>query len=162
MFWFQGIQLGPTEASRYWIYWVPAQYVDAIKDTVLGKWQYFWKWIPVWNIKTKISDVMTMTMTMLFSCNLMLHSYISTRKWVLGLKYECLDFLLSLSYDGINGFMFDKCLLNSPKIVIPQYPKCMCFDRNNNKMTEKYVIGPNKKYVCFSEETKKHTLFCLA
>ncbi|XP_048762513.1 ubiquitin domain-containing protein UBFD1-like isoform X2 [Ostrea edulis] len=36
-----GIQLGPTEASRYWIYWVPAQYVDAIKDTILGKWQYF-------------------------------------------------------------------------------------------------------------------------
>ncbi|KAK7069819.1 Ubiquitin domain-containing protein ubfd1 [Halocaridina rubra] len=33
-----GFQLGPTEASRYWIYWVPAQYVDAIKDTVLGKW----------------------------------------------------------------------------------------------------------------------------
>lgn len=32
-----GLQLGPTEASRYWIYWVPAQYVDAIKDTVLGK-----------------------------------------------------------------------------------------------------------------------------
>lgn len=36
-----GIQLGPTEASRYWIYWVPAQYVNAIKDTVLGKWHYF-------------------------------------------------------------------------------------------------------------------------
>nr|XP_022314680.1 ubiquitin domain-containing protein UBFD1-like isoform X1 [Crassostrea virginica] len=36
-----GLQLGPTEASRYWIYWVPAQYVDAIKDTILGKWQYF-------------------------------------------------------------------------------------------------------------------------
>jgi hypothetical protein len=36
-----GLQLGPTEASRYWIYWVPAQYVDAIKDAVLGKWQYF-------------------------------------------------------------------------------------------------------------------------
>ncbi|KAG5896350.1 hypothetical protein JTB14_005828 [Gonioctena quinquepunctata] len=36
-----GIQLGPTEASRYWIYWVPAQYIDAIKDAVLGKWQYF-------------------------------------------------------------------------------------------------------------------------
>lgn len=35
------LQLGPTEQSRYWIYWVPAQYVDAIKDTVLGKWQYF-------------------------------------------------------------------------------------------------------------------------
>ncbi|KAK4293707.1 hypothetical protein Pmani_033609 [Petrolisthes manimaculis] len=33
-----GLQLGPTEASRYWLYWVPAQYVDAIKDTVLGKW----------------------------------------------------------------------------------------------------------------------------
>lgn len=30
------IQLGPTEASRYWIYWVPAQYVDAIRETILG------------------------------------------------------------------------------------------------------------------------------
>ena len=38
----QGLQLGPTEASRYWIYWVPAQYVDAIKDAILGKWQFFW------------------------------------------------------------------------------------------------------------------------
>ncbi|KAJ8940859.1 hypothetical protein NQ314_010562 [Rhamnusium bicolor] len=36
-----GLQLGPTDASRYWIYWVPAQYIDAIKDAVLGKWQYF-------------------------------------------------------------------------------------------------------------------------
>ena len=35
------LQLGPTEASRYWIYWVPAQYVDAIKDSILGKWQYY-------------------------------------------------------------------------------------------------------------------------
>jgi len=35
------LQLGPTEASRYYIYWLPAQYVDAIKDTVLGKFQYF-------------------------------------------------------------------------------------------------------------------------
>lgn len=35
------IQLGPTEASRYWIYWVPAQYVDAIKEAILGKWQFF-------------------------------------------------------------------------------------------------------------------------
>jgi len=35
------LQLGPTEASRYWIYWVPAQYVDAIKDAILGTWQYF-------------------------------------------------------------------------------------------------------------------------
>lgn len=35
------LQLGPTEASRYYIYWLPAQYVDAIKDAVLGKWQYF-------------------------------------------------------------------------------------------------------------------------
>ncbi|XP_015285227.1 PREDICTED: ubiquitin domain-containing protein UBFD1 [Gekko japonicus] len=34
-------QLGPTEASYYWVYWVPTQFVDAIKDTVLGKWQYF-------------------------------------------------------------------------------------------------------------------------
>ena len=35
------IQLGPTEASRYWVYWVPAQYVDAIKEAILGKWQLF-------------------------------------------------------------------------------------------------------------------------
>lgn len=35
------LQLGPTEASRYYIYWVPANFVDAIKDSVLGKWQYF-------------------------------------------------------------------------------------------------------------------------
>merc|ERR1711915_853237 len=35
------LQLGPTEASRYWIYWVPAQYVDAIKEAILGKWQFF-------------------------------------------------------------------------------------------------------------------------
>ncbi|XP_034177465.2 ubiquitin domain-containing protein UBFD1 isoform X2 [Osmia lignaria lignaria] len=35
------IQLGPTEASRYWIYWVPAQYISAIKDAILGKWCYF-------------------------------------------------------------------------------------------------------------------------
>merc|ERR1712079_678866 len=36
-----GLQLGPTEASRYWVYWVPAQYVDAIKEAILGKWQLF-------------------------------------------------------------------------------------------------------------------------
>lgn len=36
-----GLQLGPTEASRYWVYWVPAQYIEAIKDAVLGKWQFF-------------------------------------------------------------------------------------------------------------------------
>ncbi|KAF7266101.1 ubiquitin domain-containing protein UBFD1-like [Rhynchophorus ferrugineus] len=36
-----GLQLGPTEASRYWIYWVPAQYVEAVKDAILGKWQFF-------------------------------------------------------------------------------------------------------------------------
>ncbi|XP_074598146.1 ubiquitin domain-containing protein UBFD1-like [Brevipalpus obovatus] len=30
------LQLGTTEASRYWIYWVPAQYVEAIKETILG------------------------------------------------------------------------------------------------------------------------------
>lgn len=35
------IQLGPTEASRYWIYWFPAQYVDSVKNTILGKWQAF-------------------------------------------------------------------------------------------------------------------------
>ncbi|XP_039265368.2 ubiquitin domain-containing protein UBFD1-like isoform X2 [Styela clava] len=35
------LQLGPTVQSRYWIYWVPSQYVDAIKDAILGKWQMF-------------------------------------------------------------------------------------------------------------------------
>ncbi|XP_033629999.1 ubiquitin domain-containing protein UBFD1-like [Asterias rubens] len=35
------IQLGPTEQSRYWLYWVPAQYTHAIKDAILFKWQYF-------------------------------------------------------------------------------------------------------------------------
>lgn len=35
------LQLGPTEASRYYVYWVPAQYVDAIKEAILGKWQLF-------------------------------------------------------------------------------------------------------------------------
>eukprot|EP00118_Oscarella_pearsei_P026708 m.310319 g.310319 ORF g.310319 m.310319 type:complete len:270 (+) comp50883_c0_seq1:88-897(+) len=29
-------QFGPTEQSRYWIYWIPAQYMKALKDTVLG------------------------------------------------------------------------------------------------------------------------------
>ncbi|KRT80834.1 Ubiquitin [Oryctes borbonicus] len=36
-----GLQLGPTEASRYWIYWVPAQFIEAIKNAVLGTWQIF-------------------------------------------------------------------------------------------------------------------------
>jgi len=35
------LQLGPTEASRYFIYWVPNQYVDCIKEAILGKWNYF-------------------------------------------------------------------------------------------------------------------------
>jgi len=30
------IQLGPTEASRFFVYWVPAQYVEAIKDALTG------------------------------------------------------------------------------------------------------------------------------
>jgi len=34
------LQLGATEASRYWIYWVPAQYVEGIKDAILGKWNF--------------------------------------------------------------------------------------------------------------------------
>ncbi|RZF43143.1 hypothetical protein LSTR_LSTR012563 [Laodelphax striatellus] len=33
-----GLQLGTTEASRYWVYWVPAQYVESIKEAVLGTW----------------------------------------------------------------------------------------------------------------------------
>ena len=37
----QGVQLGPTEASLYWIYWVPAQYIEAIKEAVFGKWQFY-------------------------------------------------------------------------------------------------------------------------
>ncbi|XP_061838228.2 ubiquitin domain-containing protein UBFD1 [Nerophis lumbriciformis] len=40
-YYMMAFQLGPTEASQYWVYWVPVQFVDAIKDTVLGKWQYF-------------------------------------------------------------------------------------------------------------------------
>jgi len=35
------LQLGPTEASRYFVYWVPAQFVDAIKEAILGKWQLY-------------------------------------------------------------------------------------------------------------------------
>jgi len=33
-------QLGPSQASRYWLYWVPSQYVEAIKDAVLGSWNF--------------------------------------------------------------------------------------------------------------------------
>lgn len=36
---FLGLQLGPTERSRYWVYWVPSQYVEAIKDAILGRWK---------------------------------------------------------------------------------------------------------------------------
>ncbi|RUS32683.1 ubiquitin-related domain-containing protein [Jimgerdemannia flammicorona] len=35
------LQLGPTEKSRYFIYWVPAQYVETIKDTIMGGFVYF-------------------------------------------------------------------------------------------------------------------------
>jgi len=31
-----GFGLGTTENSRYWVYWVPAQYVRAIKNTIMG------------------------------------------------------------------------------------------------------------------------------
>ncbi|KAI8832368.1 hypothetical protein BC829DRAFT_408680 [Chytridium lagenaria] len=30
------LQLGPTIKSRYWVYWVPAQYKNALEDAVLG------------------------------------------------------------------------------------------------------------------------------
>uniref|UniRef100_A0A915L9X7 Ubiquitin-like domain-containing protein n=1 Tax=Romanomermis culicivorax TaxID=13658 RepID=A0A915L9X7_ROMCU len=30
------LQLGPTEQSRYFLYWVPAQYVSAIKNAIMG------------------------------------------------------------------------------------------------------------------------------
>lgn len=32
-----GLQLGRNKCSRYWLYWVPAQYVHAIKKTILGR-----------------------------------------------------------------------------------------------------------------------------
>ncbi|KAI9093122.1 ubiquitin domain-containing protein UBFD1 [Phlyctochytrium arcticum] len=32
-------QLGPTEKSNYYLYWVPAQYVESIKDAILGPFQ---------------------------------------------------------------------------------------------------------------------------
>lgn len=31
-----GFQLGTTENSRYWIYWVPAQYVQAIRSAIIN------------------------------------------------------------------------------------------------------------------------------
>ena len=31
----------PFLAVRYFIYWVPNQYVDCIKEAILGKWNYF-------------------------------------------------------------------------------------------------------------------------
>ena len=31
-----GLKLGSTEQSRYWIYWVPAQYVQAIRAAIIG------------------------------------------------------------------------------------------------------------------------------
>lgn len=31
-----GIQIGATEQSRYWVYWVPAQYIDAIREALFG------------------------------------------------------------------------------------------------------------------------------
>ncbi|KAJ3213346.1 hypothetical protein HDU67_002976 [Dinochytrium kinnereticum] len=30
------LQLGPTVKSRYWLYWVPAQYKTALEDAILG------------------------------------------------------------------------------------------------------------------------------
>lgn len=31
-----GLQIGPTEASRIWFYWVPAQYIRAIKNVIFN------------------------------------------------------------------------------------------------------------------------------
>ena len=31
----------PVLPTRYFIYWVPNQYVDCIKEAILGKWNYF-------------------------------------------------------------------------------------------------------------------------
>ncbi|VVC31049.1 Ubiquitin-related domain,Ubiquitin domain [Cinara cedri] len=35
-YYIMGFQLDKTEASNYWLYWVPAQYVDSIKRAVFG------------------------------------------------------------------------------------------------------------------------------
>ncbi|KAJ3184125.1 Ubiquitin domain-containing protein ubfd1 [Irineochytrium annulatum] len=32
-------QLGPTTKSQFWVYWVPKQYVESIKDAILGPFQ---------------------------------------------------------------------------------------------------------------------------
>ena len=36
MYHLMGLQVGPTEASRIWLYWVPTQYVKAIKRAILN------------------------------------------------------------------------------------------------------------------------------
>eukprot|EP01102_Stenamoeba_stenopodia_P014616 TRINITY_DN4878_c0_g1_i1.p1 TRINITY_DN4878_c0_g1~~TRINITY_DN4878_c0_g1_i1.p1 ORF type:complete len:225 (-),score=55.98 TRINITY_DN4878_c0_g1_i1:126-800(-) len=35
------LQVGSSEVSKYWLYFVPAQYVEAIKNEILGTFQYF-------------------------------------------------------------------------------------------------------------------------
>jgi hypothetical protein len=34
------LQLGPTEKSNYYLYFVPCQYVEAIKDIILGRFPF--------------------------------------------------------------------------------------------------------------------------
>ena len=41
-----GIQTGPTVKSTIWVYWVPSQYIDAIKDTILGSFLFWVFFIP--------------------------------------------------------------------------------------------------------------------
>lgn len=36
-FFIVALKLGETEKSYYWLYWVPCQFVDAIKEEILGK-----------------------------------------------------------------------------------------------------------------------------
>ena len=32
-----GLQIGKSDASTYFLYWFPTNYVDALKDEILGK-----------------------------------------------------------------------------------------------------------------------------
>jgi len=36
-----GVQLGSTEASCYWIYWVPAQYIESIRETLVASCSHY-------------------------------------------------------------------------------------------------------------------------
>jgi hypothetical protein len=35
------LQLGPTQKSNYFLYYVPAQYIEAVKDVIMGRFPFF-------------------------------------------------------------------------------------------------------------------------